>query len=80
MKLKDSIYELLENIKADAKNVSEEENLFTSGILDSLGMAMLIPAIEEKFDIEVDVDDIEPENFISVSAICEFLDKYHEGK
>ena len=64
-------------LKAKKKDVEIPENtsvnLLDSGIIDSFDIVDLIGDIEEQFDIEVDGDDIIPENFESVDAIVRFI-------
>jgi acyl carrier protein len=50
------------------------------GILDSLDVMNIITVLEEGYEIDFDPDDIEPDNFASVSAIWLLLQKYLEEK
>ncbi|MCI8335468.1 MAG: acyl carrier protein [Lachnospiraceae bacterium] len=59
------------------ERIDEKTNLLEEGILTSLEMALLIPALEEEFSIEeIDVEDIIPENFISIEAISKLVKRY----
>ena len=42
--------------------------------LDSMAVVGLIAALEERFGITVDDDDIDGQTFASVGALCEFVD------
>ena len=55
--------------------ISDDESLIDAEIMDSLGMLTLISFLGEKYDIYPDEDELEPENFCSINAICNFLDK-----
>ena len=57
--------------------LSDEDQLVESGIIDSLGIMTLLSFLEEKFSIQISGDDLIPENFESVSAIVELLDRYN---
>jgi len=46
-----------------------ECSLIQDGYIDSLGFLNLIAAIEEKFSIEVDFEDISPEEFTTISGL-----------
>lgn len=66
--MEDEIFELLKHISSRA-NKKYDENLFTSDVLDSLGMARLIVELEEHFQLEIPVDEITPENFVTIHQI-----------
>lgn len=51
----------------------KETALIDNGILDSLQIMQLIMTFGEEFDIEIDGDDIVPENFNSLDAMCELV-------
>ena len=53
-----------------------EMDLFANEILDSLGVARLIARLESEYNIEIDIDDVVPMNFINVIAIAALVKKY----
>jgi methoxymalonate biosynthesis acyl carrier protein len=53
--------------------LAPEDNLFASGIIDSLGFANLIMFVTEEFGVAIDPDDLVEENFQSLQRIAEFL-------
>ena len=56
-------------------DLNEKTDLIGAGILDSLSMMMLISKIEDECrSIEIEPDDITPENFQTVEAIVRYLD------
>jgi D-alanine--poly(phosphoribitol) ligase subunit 2 len=60
----------------DALNVDVPDgdtDLLTSGLLDSLGLVTLIVEIEQEFEVEVPLDDFDPDRFRSVERIAAFL-------
>ena len=63
--------EILKIFNAYDKGVdfSKEQNIMTSGILDSIEMVELIEALENTFNVEIPLDMIMPENFDSVELI-----------
>ena len=73
--MKKDVCNVLKSIDENLTLSDYEENLFTKG-LDSLGIARLIAQLEEKFSIEIDPEDILPENFVNVNAICTLLETY----
>lgn len=52
------------------------DNFISQDILDSLTMAEIIIAIEDMFGIEIDVEEIIPENFINIHTISKLVEKY----
>jgi methoxymalonate biosynthesis acyl carrier protein len=53
--------------------VSDDENLFASGLINSLFAAQLTTFIERKFGIEIGMDDLDIENFKSINATAAFV-------
>ena len=54
-------------------DISEEKSLFDLGVLDSFGSVYLISFLEKEFNIKIDADDLEEENFCSLKNIKEFV-------
>jgi acyl carrier protein len=48
--------------------------LIENQVIDSLGMMKLVSLIEDEFAIEVEVEDLVPENFATVGQIAAFVD------
>ena len=63
---------ILEQIITDQKQVNLEKstNLIDEGIIDSLGIMKLLTFIEETFGIQISDDELVPENFETIEAIC----------
>jgi acyl carrier protein len=54
-------------------NLSEDDNLLTSGLVDSLAIVRLITFIEERFDVQVPAGDVTIENFRTINVIAGYL-------
>jgi methoxymalonate biosynthesis acyl carrier protein len=54
-------------------NLDENENLFESGLVNSLFAVQLMKFIEKTFAIEVGTDDLDIENFKSLNAMTAFV-------
>ena len=54
---------------------STAENLVYGGILESLDIVVLVGEIVDKFNIELSVEDLIPENFNSKEAIMALIDR-----
>lgn len=64
---------IVENFLFGERGVEDDEPLFDSGIIDSLGLIKLIAFIEKKFNISIDMSEIMIENFNTLNGIMETL-------
>ncbi|PKL39660.1 MAG: acyl carrier protein [Spirochaetae bacterium HGW-Spirochaetae-1] len=66
-----------ENFVAGRKDVSlgPEESLIESGVIDSTGVLELVMFLEETFGIEIDDEELVPENLDSINNLVNFLKK-----
>ena len=55
------------------QDINDDEDLFDSGIVNSLFSIQLITFIEKTFYLEVTQDDLDMENFKSINAVCNFV-------
>jgi acyl carrier protein len=63
------IVELLANDEVDL-----DENLIDSGLLDSFGLIELLSAIEEEFEIQLPLEDLDLNVLRSVRSIASWVD------
>ena len=68
------VIEVLEEIKPGV-DYEKEEHLVTDAIITSFDIVMLIPLLNEKFNVEISVMDLLPENFESAKTIYELVSK-----
>jgi Acyl carrier protein len=52
---------------------SVDSDLFDTGVLDSLAFVQLLFHLEEEFGVATSVEDMEVDNFKSISSIANFL-------
>jgi len=79
---KTEIKETVRNFILSSINLSEikdDDNLFESGIVNSLFTVQLMTFIERTFAIEVGMDDLDMENFKSLNATTAFVLKKNGG-
>ncbi|HHE64639.1 MAG TPA: acyl carrier protein [Bacteroidetes bacterium] len=62
-----------ESLKDEFKELDYDDSLLELGIIDSVKMLDLIGFIEERFGVQVDDDDLYPENFDSINAIVNYI-------
>ena len=49
--------------------------ILEGGFLDSLSIVLLMENLSEKFEIEIEDEDFEEENFATLEALCGFVDR-----
>ena len=69
MEIQKQVNEILKQIKP-TKDLSTVTNIVEGGYIDSFELMSLIMSLNETFGIEVDLDDMTPENFNTVEAIA----------
>jgi len=58
------------------QNFSEAKDFFADGILDSLDLTALVAALEARYGVFLDVEEIVPENFRNLAAIQSILNRH----
>ncbi len=59
--------------KNEHMQISDQENIIETGLIDSLGIMQLVPFLEEAFSIRIRDEDIIPEHFESIDAISVYI-------
>jgi acyl carrier protein len=62
------------------KELRPDDDLLTTGVLDSLGLMQLVLFIEERLGVKVPDEDVVIENFRSVSALTGYLARLEARK
>lgn len=70
---------ILRDVNEDV-DFENETALVDDGLIDSFDINVIIAALDEEYDIHIEVGDIEPENFNSAQAIMETVKRYQEAK
>lgn len=73
--LDERILKIVQDINSDVPD-DVTVNLLENGIIDSFDVANIVAALEENFNIEIDGEDILPENFMAVKNIVKMINKY----
>ncbi|PWL44941.1 MAG: hypothetical protein DBY44_07045 [Veillonellaceae bacterium] len=74
--MQEKIAELLKEINGKDTVPDFDADLFANDMLDSLGVAQLVAALEDTLGIEIDPEDILPENFSTINEIDALVQKY----
>ncbi|RMH42314.1 MAG: acyl carrier protein [Deltaproteobacteria bacterium] len=64
---------------ADPGALTDDASLLDAGIIDSTGVLEVIGFIEDTFQVEVDDEEMIPENLDSVNAIAAFVERKRAG-
>ena len=58
---------------APSVDFEKEKALIDDELLDSFAIIQIVTSFMDEFDVDIDADDIEPENLNSVDAMCELI-------
>lgn len=61
------------------KDLSDDESLIEAGILDSMAIVKLVTYLEEQFSVQLDDDEFDPDNFETLAAIDELIQRKQGG-
>lgn len=70
----DEILGILKEVRPDV-DFENEKLLIDDEILDSFDIITIVSEFNEAFDIDIDVEDLEPENFNTIQAMKELIDR-----
>lgn len=73
----EELKEILEAIRPDL-DFERENKLIDDGILDSIDILSIASEINDAFDVEIKVQFLLPENFNSMEAMYELIEKLQE--
>jgi acyl carrier protein len=62
-------------IEEDLAKVGRDDHLLKTGVLNSLTLSHLIVYLEQQLGIQVPPEEFDPENFRSIRAICDFVER-----
>lgn len=60
-------------LSSDDKPLRDDDLLFESGLIDSLGALTLIAQLERSFDIRIEDEELFPENFATLNRIAGYV-------
>ena len=71
---RNQLLEILEDVCPDV-DFQNETALIDDGLIESLDIVAIVTGIMDEFDVEINVDDLMPENFNSLDAIVELIEQ-----
>jgi acyl carrier protein len=63
------------DFEVDKKSLAPDEDLISSGIIDSMGILKLVSFMDKTFGIKINNEEIVPENFQSLNALNGFIER-----
>lgn len=73
----EELLQILNEIRPDV-DFEEEKSLIDDGILDSFDIISIVGEVNHEFAVEINVEDLLPENFNSAEAIYELICKLQD--
>lgn len=70
----EKLFELLKGVRPDVDFENETE-LIDEGILDSFDVVAIISEIDDQFDVQIRINELDPENFNSAESIWNLIQK-----
>lgn len=72
--MKEQLLKLLREVRPDV-DFENEKKLIDDSILDSFDIIQIVMDMNETFDVEIQVEDLEPVNFNDIDAMIELITK-----
>lgn len=70
----EKLLEILKGVRPDV-DFEHEDNLIEDGFLESFDIVAIVTQISEEFDVEIDMTEIDPDDFRSAEAIWDLIQK-----
>ena len=74
MTTKEQILAILKEVKP-TKSLEDVTDIIEGGYIDSFELMSIIASFSDKFGIEISIEDLVPENFNSVEAMTQMVDR-----
>ena len=63
----------LDEAGLDASALSDETDLFGAGVVDSLGVLELVALVSDRYGIDADWEDYDPEDLLVIGPFCRYV-------
>lgn len=77
MSTSDDLIEFVQKELAQGRgaDIKPEDDLLANGVIDSLGILQLVQFVEQRFSFQIPDEDVVIDNFRSIAALTEYLEK-----
>lgn len=75
--MKEQLLKLLNEVRPNV-DFEKEKKLIDDSVLDSFDIIQIVMEMNEAFDIEIQVEDLEPDNFNDIEAMMELITKLQD--
>jgi len=65
----------MERLDLTSADVTPDLDLFSAGLVDSMGFMELLAAIEKRFGVEIDLDGVDPETLYSIEGLARHVNR-----
>lgn len=79
MSVKNTVLGILKELMP-TKDLSNVNDMVEGGYIDSFELVSLIATLSERFGVEIDIDDVTPQNFNSVDDIVSLMSRLIEER
>ncbi len=70
----EKLLQILKTIRPDV-DFNNEKALIDDGILDSFDVVSIISEIDDEFDVQIKINELDPDNFNSIESIWNLIQK-----
>lgn len=74
----EKLLKILKDVRPDV-DFEHEDNLIEDGFLESFDIVAIVTQISEEFDVEIDMTEIDPDDFRSADAIWSLIKKLQKS-
>ncbi|MEO2047693.1 MAG: acyl carrier protein [Pirellulales bacterium] len=66
----ESLQDHLQNAGVDPKSLTDDFDLLDSGLIDSMNFLHLVVSIEDRLGIDLNFEDLSPEEMTKIGSLC----------
>ncbi len=77
MDIRETVIAILKDVNP-AKHLECVTDIIGGGYIDSFELMLLVTKLNDSFDVEISLEDLNPENFMSADAISSMIKKKKE--
>ena len=72
--MKEKLMEVLTDVRPDV-DFENEKSMIDDSVLDSFDIISIVAGLNEAFDIDINVDDLVPDNFNSIEGLIALVEE-----